>query len=228
MTYTKPLFLYEEIMLLALDNEKGTVATSYLEYAVAGAVLAELLLDSRIAVDDTRKRLVDLHYTRQTGDPVIDECMEIMKASKKRASLQTWVSRLAGITMLRHKAARQLCDWGILRADEDKVLYIFTRTIYPEINPVPEKKIVERLRAAIFTDSDQLDPRTVVLISLAKSADLLRETFGRKEVRSRKKRIEQIVNGELTGKATKEVIAGCETAVMVAAIMPAIIASACS
>ena len=228
MTHTKPLFLYEEIMLLALDNEKGTVATSYLEYAVAGAVLAELLLDSRITVGATRKRLVDLHNTRPTGDPIIDECMKIMKAGKMRASLQTWVSRLAGITKFRHKAARQLCYRGILRADEDKVLYIFTRKIYPEINPVPEKKIVERLRAAIFTDSDQLDPRTVVLISLANGADLLKETFGRKEVRSRKKRIEQIVNGELTGKATKEVIAACEMAVMVAAIMPAIIASACN
>ena len=86
MTHTKPLFLYEEIMLLALDNEKGTVATSYLEYAVAGAVLAELLLDSRITVGATRKRLVDLHNTRPTGDPIIDECMEIMKAGKMRGS----------------------------------------------------------------------------------------------------------------------------------------------
>ena len=38
------LFLYEEIMLLALRNQKGTVATSFSEHAVAGAVLAELNL----------------------------------------------------------------------------------------------------------------------------------------------------------------------------------------
>ncbi len=139
--------------------------------------------------------------------------------------MQTWVSRLAGTKNLRHKVARQLCDRGILRADEDKVLFIFTRQVYPEIDPLPEKQIVDRLRTAIFTDHDQLDPRTVVLISLANGADLLNQTFGRKEVRSRKKRIEQIVNGELTGKATKNVIAACQAAVMVAAIMPVIMAT---
>lgn len=223
MTYAKPLYLYEEIMLLALRNEKGTVATDYAEYAVAGAVLAELLLDQRISVDSTRKQLVDLHNTNPTGDPIIDECLERMHAVQRRASLQTWVSRLAGIKKLRHKVARQLCNQGILRADEDKVLLLFTRKIYPEINPVPEKKIVERLRAAIFTDDDALDARTVVLISLANAAGLLSETFGRKEVKARKKRIEQIVNGELTGKATKEIIAACEAAVMMAIFMPAFI-----
>jgi hypothetical protein len=65
-----------------------------------------------------------------------------------------------------------------------------------------------------------VDPRTVVLISLANAAGLLSENFGRKEIRSRKKRVEQIVNGEVTGTATKEVIAACEAATMVAVMMP--------
>lgn len=225
MTEGKPLFLYEEIMLLALRDEEGTIATGFPEQVVAGAILAELLLDCRISVEDTRKQLVDLQNKKQTGDPIIDECLERMAAGKRRASLQTWVSRLAGTKNLRHKVARQLCDRGILRADEDKVLFIFKRRVYPEIDPLPEKKIVDRLRAAIFTDHDQLDPRTVVLISLANGSDLLRQTFGRREVRTRQKRIEQIANGELTGKATKEVIAACQTAVMVAAIMPAIVST---
>ena len=85
--------------------------------------------------------------------------------------------------------------------------------------------IVERLRSAVFTDHAQLDPRTVVLISLANGSDLLRQTFGRKEIKTRKQRIEQIANGELTGKATKEVIAACQAAVLVAAIMPAIMSA---
>ena len=219
------LFLYEEIMLLALRNEKGTVATGYSEHAVGGAVLAELLLDGRIAIDDTRKQLVDIHSADPTGDPIIDECMERMTTSKRRASLKTWVSRLAGTKNLRHDVARQLCNRGIVRADESTVLFMFTRKVYPEINPVPERKIVERLRAAIFSDVIRLDPRTVVLISLANGVDLLGATFGRKEIRTRKQRIEQIINGEMTGKATREVIAACQTAAMVAVIMSASIAS---
>lgn len=212
-------------MLLALRNDKGTVAAGFVEYAVAGAVLAELLLDGRISVGDTKKKLVDLKTADPVGDPVIDECLERMGAAKRRASLNTWVSRLAGIKGLRHKVAQQLCDRGILRAEEGSVLFIFTRKTYPELNPEPEMKIVERLRSAIFCEGDRLDPRTVVLISLAHSNNLLSENLGRKEIRSQKKRIERIVNGELIGKATKEVIEACQAAVMVAVIVPTIMAS---
>jgi hypothetical protein len=222
MTSKESLFLYEEIMLLALRDEKGTVATGFPEQVVAGAILAELLLGNRIAVEETRKQLVDVIDQQAFGDPVIDECLEKMVAAKRRAPLKIWVHRLARVKGLRHKVARQLCDRGILRAEEDKILLLFKRRIYPEIDPKPEREIIRRLRQAIFTDQRQLDPRTVVLVALASGADLLRLAFGRKELRPRKKRIEQITNGDVTGKATKEVIAACQAAVMVAVIIPAV------
>ena len=81
------------------------------------------------------------------------------------------------------------------------------------------------MHAAIFTDSAEIEPRTVVLISLANGADLLSNNFGRKEIKNRKKRIEQIINGEITGRATKEAIAACQVALIVAVIMTAIIVS---
>lgn len=221
----KPLFLYEEIMLLALRDEQGTIATGFVEQVVAGAILAELLLDNRITVDETKKQLVRLRRAKPTGDPVIDECLEKISTAKRQGSLSKWVQQLAGIKNLKHKVAQQLCKRGILRADEDKILFLFNRRIYPEINPAPEKKIIERMRKAIFTDHHQVDARTVVLISLANGSDLLRYTFGRKELKPCKTRIEKITNGDLTGKATREVIAACQAALIVAAIMPAMIST---
>ncbi|WP_213998223.1 GPP34 family phosphoprotein [Arsukibacterium sp.] len=219
----KPLFLYEELMLLALRDEEGTIATGYIEYAVAGAIMAELLLTQRISLENSRKQLVQVQNAETTDDPLLDECLNKIMDGKRRGSLRTWVSRVAGIKNLKHKVARRLCERGILHADEDKVLFIFKRRIYPQINPLPEKEIVERLRMAIFTDSDQLDPRSVVLISLADGVGLLGQTFGRKEVKARRERIKTIVKGELTGQVTKEVISACQTAVLVAAIMPAMV-----
>ena len=70
--------------------------------------------------------------------------------------------------------------------EEDKVLFIFKRKVYPEINPIPEKRIIERLRQAIFSENATVDPRTVVLISLANGARLLGEIFGKKEIKTRK------------------------------------------
>lgn len=214
------LYLYEEILLLALRDDKGTLATGFIAQALAGAALAELLLAGRICVEESRKQLVDIHDTRRFEDPVMDACLLKMEAATRRAALRTWVNRLASIRGLHHTAAQQLCRRGILRADEDKVLFIFTRKIYPEINPTPERRILERLRRAIFEDSDRVDPRTAILVALAQGTGLLNQAFGRKELKVRKRRIEQIVNGDVVGKATKEVIAACQAA-MTAAIVAA-------
>jgi len=225
MVNNKPLYFYEEIMLLALRDEQGTIATGFVEQAVAGAILAELLLEGLVSVDETKKQLVNIINYQACTDPVIDQCLAKMAAAKRRASLSVWVQRLAAIKNLKHKVAQQLCKRRILRADEDKVLFLFRRRIYPEINPMPEKKIIETMRKAIFGDRREIDARTVVLISLANGSDLLRHTFGRKELKPRKARIEKITKGDLTGKATGDVIAACQTALIVSAIMPAMIST---
>lgn len=219
------LFLHEEIMLLALRDEKGTIASGTMyTFALGGAIVAELLLTERITVDETnRKKFVNVIDPTPLGDPIIDECLEKMNNAKRRAQLQTWVQRFASLRNLHHRVAMQLCNRSILRADQDKVLLLFTRRIYPELNPVPERKLIDRLHKAIFTDTRNIDSRTVVLVSLANGAQLLNTTFDKKKLKQRKQRIKQITNGDITGKATKDAIAAMQAAAMVAVIMPMMI-----
>ncbi len=228
MTIQSTLFLHEEVMLLALRDEEGTIASGTMyQYAIGATILAELLLNQRIALDESRKKkLVNLISSTPLGEPLIDQCLEKIGTAKRRASLQTWVSRFAGVKNLKHRVAQQLCDRGILKATEDTILLLFTRKIYPEINPEPEKQLIERLRQAIFTDSRDVDPRTVVLVSLAEGTGLLKIVFDKKELKGRKARIKEISNGEITGKAAKEAIQAMQAAVMVACIMPAITSAA--
>ena len=210
------LYLHEEIMILALRDEKGTIelGTMY-RFALGGAILTE-----RIAVDETnRKKLVNLIDPTPLGDPLLDECLAKIANAKRRAQLQTWVQRFTNMRNLHHRVAKQLCKRGILRADQDKVLLLFTRKIYPELNPVPEQKLIDQLHKAIFTDTPKLDSRTIALVSLANSAKLLNTAFDKKKLNARKERIEQIINGDLTGKETKDAIA----AMMVTVIMPMMI-----
>ncbi|MHC4424959.1 MAG: GOLPH3/VPS74 family protein [Planctomycetota bacterium] len=230
MTTQNNLFLHEEIMLLALRDEQGTIAPGAMyQYAIGAAILAELLLNKRIAVEESGKnKLVNFVSSQSFGEPLIDECLEKFGGAKRRASLQTWVSRFAGVKNLKHRVAQQLCERGILRVAQDKVLMIFTRKIYPEVNPGPERELIGRLRYAIFTDVRDVDPRTVVLVSLASSAGLLKVVFDKKKLKGRKARIDQIVNGEITGKAAKEAIQAMQAAVMVACIMPAFVTAAIS
>lgn len=218
------LQLQQELMLLALEDEIGTTHMgSHYAYGIGGAILAELLLNERIIVEEQRrKKFVALANDTPVGAPVLDTCLDRIASAKRRATLQTWVSRFSSLS-LKHEIARELCRRGVLKADEDKVLFLFKRKIYPELDPGPERELVERLRRAIFTEADDIDPRTVILVSLAKSAGLLSTVFPKKELKARKERIEQVVNGEVTGKATQAAIEAAQTAVMVAAIIPAIV-----
>lgn len=241
-THAPKLFLHEEIMLLALAEKKGTViAEDSYRFALGGAVLAELLLEKRIAVAEKKKdgrgsglggwlasafaetNLVDAVSSKRVGDPVLDECLKRVTTAKRRASLKTWVPRFANMSNLRHRVADGLCKRGILRGDQDKILLIFTRRIYPERDPRPERRIIERLRKAIFTEARDLDPRTVVLLSLADSAGLLKIPFDKKKLRGRKKRIERITSGKLMGQATKEAVQAAQAAMVAAAIVPVIV-----
>ncbi len=219
--------LYEEVMLLALRDEEGTTASgAWQQQAVAGAILAELLLEGRLRVEGSgKKKYIELTSTAPTGDTLSDAALDRISGAKRRATAQTWVARIAGTKNLTHGAVEGLCQAGILRADVDKVLFFFKRKIYPEINPEPERRLLERLREAVFEDASNVDARTVVLVSLANGTGLLAANFDRKELEARKKRIERVANGEVMGAAAKEAVDAAQAAVMVAAMIPAITAA---
>ena len=224
------LHLHEEIMLLALHDRKGTVFSgATYNFAIGGAVLAELLMQKRIDVEQVRaKQFARVLSPIPIGDSFMDDCLARIVGARRRAQLRDWVLTFARTKHLKQRVAEQLARRGILRVDEDKVLGIFTRTIYPEVDAKPERELIERLREAVFSESRAIHPRTVVLLSLAASADLLKHVFDKRALKSRKARIEQVVNGELSGRATKEAIQAMQAAVVVACIIPAIAASAAS
>lgn len=226
MTPMPRLTLHEEILLLALTDREGTIFSgTHYTFALGGALLAELLLRERIEVEESRKnKMIQVKDPAPAGEPLLDECLERIRSAKKRGSVQTWLKRFASIKKLKHRIAEKLCRQGILREEEGKILILFKRKIYPAIDPMPERALVERLRAAIFTDTQEIAPRTVILVSLANSAGLLSKTFEKNELKKRKDRIEKIVNGEIMGKAAKEAIAAMQAAVMIA-IMSSVVAT---
>ena len=89
----RDLHLHEEVVLLALKDEKGTFyARNYLP-AVAGAMMAKLLLTGRITIEGKRK-LVNLIDAKPFGDPLLDEVLDRMREAKRRAALSTWIQRI--------------------------------------------------------------------------------------------------------------------------------------
>jgi len=225
----KELHFYEELMLLALKDKEGTFATDEMGFgfSMGGSFLAELLMMGRISIDQVKKKkLVELSDPAPTGDPILDECLEKLRTAKRRASMNSWVSRFASLKKLKHRAAQQLCRRGILRADEGTVLLIFKRKVYPELDPGPERELVERIRAAIFTETDEPDPRTIVLVALADKAGVLKNVFDKKELKARKKRIQTIGEGSMTAVVVKEVVEATQAAVVAAIAASTVVSTA--
>lgn len=221
------LKLYECALLLALRDEEGTIPAGSMEhFALGGGLLAELLLRGQVASENEGKKdRIAVKIAKSTGDALLDECLGLVRKSKKARSASHWVSKFSGIRKLKHRVAEGLCGRGILRAAEDRVLGIFSRKVYPEVEGGPEDEVVGKIRTAILTETSAIDPRTVVLIALSRHSNLLRNVLTKREIKARKARIEKIVQGEIVDKAVKKAIEAMRAAIVCAALIPAICAA---
>jgi len=217
------LLLHHEIMLLALGDEKGTFQSSMYPYAIVGAMMTDLVLMERIGIGTDKHQMVSLISDKPTGDEVLDELLEKIASSKKQHKLVDWVNKGVAIKKLAQRVALQLCAMKILRNEEQKVLWILTRQLYPEINPKHEREIKNRMSKLMFGQTTQHDERTTALVALAKHTGLLRPNFDKDRLKRNKQRIDKIASGDMfAARATKSAVEGMEAALMVATIMPAV------
>jgi golgi phosphoprotein 3 len=214
------LTLPEEVLLLALRDDAGTIPMgSMYSYAIAGAVIAELALRGRITVQKVKKsNVVQLVDQRPTGDPLLDEAQAQIQKAKRRASVVSWVGRLAQ-EKSRDRVAHRLVQRGILRKAEGRVLVFFSRNTWPTVNPAPEAQLVEQMRRAIF-HGETPDPHIAILIGISSPSGLLDNVFEKRELKERKDRIEEIAAtahpADVTGQAVKVAIEAAVAAVMTA------------
>lgn len=210
MAQPPALRIYEQILLLALHRERGTLSSGFSDLVIAGAALTELVAMERIGIDGGRRNLVDMIDDRPTGDPVLDACLARIATARRRATPKKWIPRLAKIKGLRRQATEQLVAHEIVRVDTKSILGLFKKEVFPELDPVPEAAVVERLRHAVFSDEPDVDSDTRLLISLADGLDLLGTIFPKRELRRRKKRIKQLTEDEVIGKATRDALAAAK------------------
>jgi hypothetical protein len=204
----KKLRLYEEILLLALKDEDGTTysGTSW-PYAVGGAVLAELLFEGRLRLEDCQgKKHLTVVNSSPLGDSVADQVLEKIVNAEKTADMTTWLGRVAGLKDLKHQIAEQLVLKGALQVETHKVLLIFSQRIYPELNPAFELEIMHRLEHAVFSDDTDLDTRTAILVSLAHVSGVLDPVFGKGRVAERRERLDKIAEDRPSAEAARAAI----------------------
>jgi golgi phosphoprotein 3 len=78
------LTIYEDLYLLALDEEKGNLfsfARKSFAYPLAGAILAELALSGKLGVGE--KLRIVLSDATPIGDPILNDALEQIRVSEK-------------------------------------------------------------------------------------------------------------------------------------------------
>ena len=227
MNTINDLLLHEEILLLALHDDKGLISNSgFFTSAMGGAILSELVLRKAVSIRKDKNKNVILLDDTPTGDAVVDECLAKIRDEKKEKKATHWVGKFSGLKDLKNRTARELVVKGVLTEDQDKFLGLFKRTIFPEADHGPEAALRARLHRAIFTETEDLDGRTVVVVALGNAAGMLSGVFGRKELKPRKNRIQQLTDGHVASQATKEAVEAIQMAVILTTIIvPVVITS---
>ncbi|GAA2524025.1 GOLPH3/VPS74 family protein [Pilimelia columellifera] len=154
--------LAEELLLLAYDDETGKATGSRigLDLGMAAAVLVELALAGRVALDGT---LLTVPDPTPTGEPIADGVLAVL-ARDTPQSAGAWVQRLRH--GLRDKVLADLCARGIIRDVDEKALEHIPLHRYPLADGgVVEQEVRSRLAAALTAD-DAPAERTAALAAL--------------------------------------------------------------
>ncbi|MFD5414528.1 GOLPH3/VPS74 family protein [Streptomyces nojiriensis] len=204
--------LAEEIMLLSLDDESGAARQRQAAgWAVAGALLLELVLAERVSVSG---KYLELRNTGPTGEELLDGRIRLM---------ETW---------LRGRAKRRVTDWltkdqpnavgaalerltgrGLVVAQVHKVFGVFPQRRYPEADGTVERALRERLRDVVLGGAEP-DARTAGLIALIHSAKMHRLAFPGRQPDEVTARTAEIAAGQWAAESVREAIRDMQAAMV--------------
>lgn len=207
--------LAEDLLLLALDDDKGTVSwqrTTALPYGLGGALLVDLALQGRVTMVDDRISLSD---PAPTGEAVLDAALVTIRSAKKEHDAKYWVKHLGDRSGLKEELARRLVARGILREQEHAFLWVFHDPRFPASDPRPEAALRERIRDVVLNGAEP-DERTLLLLSLVNACGLTGDLFSKEELKRTKPRVKELIEGERVGKAVGRAVEEVNAAVIAA------------
>jgi hypothetical protein len=213
------LRLHHELLLLALHDEKGSMRVSNPGILLGGGILAELLLEGRVALERGAKPSKDRIVpgdSRPLSDPLLDECLKKIRDAKRPKAPKDWVMKFSQVSGLRKRIATDLVRKGILRERRTRVLLLFPWTYFPTLDPSPERRIVERVREAIIGDGE-VDERTAALVAIAAKTGGLKHVIDKRVLKERKERIEEISEDQLAASAVQGAVEAAQAAAAAAA-----------
>jgi len=208
----------EDVLLLLLDDDSGTVKiTSYPRAVVGGAVLAELVLAGQVIVGQRpslwhRPRLATTSAA-PPADPILRQAYDHIARYPQAAS--DAVAELGRRAI--PKLSQRLADQGVLAETRGKTLGVFPRTRWPEADASRERRLRDDL-AAVLVGGATPDPRLGPVIALINAAGITAKVVDRGGLtRSElQRRAREVADGDWAAKAVKDAIAAASAAIITA------------
>ncbi len=206
----------EDVLLLLLDDAKGTVSTwGSTDAVLGGAVLAELAVMG-LATLGEKKSIWRSAKVRATGaapadiDPVLADALATIARKDRPAS--TLVTKLG--KGLDDRLAAGLAERRILERRDGKWLGLLPRTTWPAADTTRDNQL-RRTITVCLADGGRPDERTAVLIALLAAVDKAHKVVAPNTAttkRQLKQRAKEISEGQWAAKAVKDAIAAAASA----------------
>lgn len=212
------LTLAEQLLLLSLHDEKGSVlasASRALPYGLAGATILDLYFQERITFKDTHVHVVD---QTPTGNALLDEVLAFLDNATTMHNVKYWIKRMPrkikGIT---DRLAESLVAKHILAEEEYQFLWVINYQRYPTQDGRPAAALRHTLRAIIMNDQPPTEAE-MSLLSLMKACGVLYEIVSRDERKIANQKVAMITEGEAVGTAISTIVREVNAAIMAAIV----------
>jgi hypothetical protein len=207
------LSISELLYILAFDEDKGAVlksAKQKLNYALVGAVLADLVLHNKAQIND--KGRLELLDGSELKDPVMDLIIQIIQSSEKPRRLPFWISKVAEKPKkLLRQIEESLVSKGILIRDGDHFLGL-AQNDANENEFSGKYQIKTNLRAGLLA-GHAIDLHSLALLGLLHSSKLLCLVFTADEQRIARRWIQEAIVREALGNSNGQAIEEIDAAV---------------
>ncbi len=207
------MLIAEELLLLGLDPDRGTVvnhARRELLVGLAGALIGELALAGLVELSGKRFIAVG----SPPAEPLLAAAHQALASSTRRnaaAQLRRLDKQVGGVW---RQLVDGLADQAILDRRRDRML-LFSVTRHPVLQTALRELVLRRVQVAA-TGEDALEPRTAVLLALAGPSRLLEVVAPDKADRKHaKQRIQTATELTPVAPVVKKVIAEMQAAAAV-------------
>jgi hypothetical protein len=216
------LIAEELFLLLRRDDGKPESVMAQRGYGLAAAVITDLVLAERVTLSDDKDPRMSVIVRGRTGSQVLDAALARLEErdGKKLSSLVT-DRKLA----VEGHVAAALAAAGVIAVEEKRALGLVPAR-YPMLDPEPERRVRERLRVVLAGGTSSAGDSTLLAIlqGLGIAPKVLADETGSLGRRDLKRRIEEVATEVPAGEAVRKAVQAMNTAIMTAAILPAIAA----